>query len=145
MTDDYTKRRGPRPHVWVYPHDKEANKKHLARLRSLAQAKFRGEEWTITEEEWMTTVWPKDLWLRRGRNGEDLCLIRWDAEKAWSKDNVYIVTRRTQLVLQKHPDAEIKEVEPGVWDIVGEALERHLKNRAKMSKYYERYKKEKRR
>ena len=134
--------RKPRPHIWVYPNDAEKNRKHLAWSRAKAQAKFRNEEFKITEPEWMNEIWPEHLWARRGRKGDQLCLIRVDNRQEWSKKNTYIVTRRTQLVLQKdrNYDVDMIEIEPGVWDIVGEALQRYERNQITMNKYKGRYK-----
>lgn len=133
--------RGPRPHIWIYPFDEVKTKKHLGFLRARAQESFRNQPWTITPEQWQT-IWPDHLWLRRGRLGTDLCLTRRDPKKAWSVKNCYVVTRRTQLILQKPRNypIEIAEVEPGVYDIVGATLTRHLASVARMAPYKGRYK-----
>jgi hypothetical protein len=135
------KPRTRRPHCWTYPHDEDANKKHLAHSRASCQARFRNEGWAITEHEWMYEIWPDHLWQRRGRQGTDLCLIRHDNTKAWSKANCLIVTRRTQLILQKpnKESIETAEVEPGVWDITGDTLKKHLASVARHAKYKGRY------
>lgn len=129
--------RKPRPNTWKYPYDRDASNKHKCWSRAKAQANYRGEGWLITDAEWMLEVWPPHLWPRRGRDGEDLCLIRHDNEKPWSKDNTYIVTRRTQLILQKHPrsNVDMVEIEQGVWDISGETLKKHLRNKVAFAKY----------
>lgn len=142
MTDQYKSRRKPRPHIWRYPFDQVKTNKHMGFLRARAQCAFRNEPWTITPEQWQE-IWPDALWLRRGRNGSDLCLTRRDPEKDWTPANVYIVTRRLQLILQKPRNHQIEthEVEPMVWDITGETLRRHLLNQARMAPYKGRYKK----
>jgi hypothetical protein len=126
------------PQLWTYPHDRVANAKHLAWSRSKAQAKFRGDDFLITEEEWMTLVWPTDLWLRRGRRSEDLCLVRDDPKGAWSVDNVMIVTRRAQLILQQS-NPTLYEMEPNIWDITGDSLTKWEKNQKISMRYRGRY------
>lgn len=142
MSDQYEYLRGPKPDKWFYPNDRAKSDKHNQWSRAKAQANFRNEGWHITEEDWMNILWPDHMWGRRGRQGTDLCMLRIDSAKPWTIKNTQITTRRLQLILQKHPrkNLEIAEVEPGIWDIVGKTLEKHLKSRAVMSKYYEKYK-----
>jgi len=61
--------------------------------RSRAQAWFRGEEWFITEQEYIAIWRQDDRYLRKGRTRESLCMIRKDPELAWTIDNVEIIPR----------------------------------------------------
>lgn len=128
------RQKGLQPNLWKHPYDPVKRAKALAWVRAKAQAKFRGEEWAITEEEWMNSVWPDSLWARRGRKSMDLCLIRDDARGSWHIDNIIMVTRRTQLAFQKGMP-EMKEVEPNIWDITGSTLERWSRNQVTAAKY----------
>jgi hypothetical protein len=38
-------------------------------------------------------LWGDD-WLRRGRDSQDLCITRKDPERAWTRQNVELVTRK---------------------------------------------------
>ncbi len=62
--------------------------------RARAQAWYRGEEWLITEQEYIA-IWRKDdHYLRKGRTTGSLCLTRIDIDKAWTLDNVEIQERQ---------------------------------------------------
>ena len=61
--------------------------------RARAQAWYRGEQWFITEQEYIALWRTNDYYLRKGRHNEDLCLIRRHYDLPWSLDNVQIVTR----------------------------------------------------
>jgi hypothetical protein len=61
--------------------------------RARAQAKYRGESWTITEEQYIA-IWRKDdQYLKKGRGPNDLCLTMCDPELGWHLDNVEIIDR----------------------------------------------------
>lgn len=68
----------------------------LGFYRSRAQAEFRYENWEITLEQWCE-IWPDDMWARRGREVNDLCMTRTDLDGAWSVDNILLMTRGQQL------------------------------------------------
>jgi hypothetical protein len=90
----------PRPHVWLYPG--LAHEKHQAYLRARAQWNFRCEANTLTIDEFME-IWTDDLWLMRGRNPDDLCMVRRDNELAWSRENCVIISRYEHLCRGKRP------------------------------------------
>lgn len=118
---------GPRPGAWHYPGDKARSEKHKAWSRAKSQAAYRKEEWQIEEHYWMTLLWPEHLWKRRGRASQDLGMTRWDCEKPWQPDNTFIVTRRGHVAwAHTGQNAEMAEIEPGVWDITGDTLKRYL-------------------
>lgn len=61
-----------------------------------SQARFRGEGYNLKVEDFFK-LWQPDLWQRRGRKRDELCLIRQDENTAWSLDNCRVVTRLYQL------------------------------------------------
>ena len=71
--------------------------RNLAFHRSLCQAKFRGEEWNLTFEEFCHFWNDKQLWDQRGRKVTALVLTRFDTEKPWDRHNCCIITRGDQL------------------------------------------------
>lgn len=62
--------------------------------RNRAQAKYRGQEWMITEDEFIQLWQEDDRYKHRGRNGDSLCMTRIDKQKPWHKDNVKFQKRR---------------------------------------------------
>ena len=88
---DYPGKRGPKWGDWRYPtpwkHDC-----HYAYLRHRAQARYRGEQYAITEQEWMG-LWNEGLWNRRGRAPESICLARIVDDLPWCIPNVHFITR----------------------------------------------------
>lgn len=64
---------------------------YYAWLKHQAQARYRGEEHTITLDEWKT-FWTHDHWRQRGRSPECLMLVRKDQDLGWTLDNVTICT-----------------------------------------------------
>lgn len=65
-------------------------------MKHRSQAAYRGEDHTITLEEWRE-LWPNDVWFQRGRGADNMCLSKLDIELGWSTDNVEICTRRKHL------------------------------------------------
>jgi hypothetical protein len=70
--------------------------KYYGLLKHKAQAKFRNEEHSLTWEEWQQ-LWPTDLWLKRGRGVDDLCISIVNLEHGWHSWNVTICTRGEHL------------------------------------------------
>lgn len=60
------------------------------------QALWRGEQYELSVEDFFD-FWPKELWDKRGRGRNSLCMIRVNDKVAWSKSNCKIVTRLEQL------------------------------------------------
>ena len=60
------------------------------------QALFRGEDYELEPEQWIE-LWTPEMWARRGRSRESVCLIRINCTKPWSKENCAIVPRVDQL------------------------------------------------
>ena len=71
--------------------------RNLAFVRSRAQAKFRGEDWDLTFDEFCHFWSTRQLWAKRGRRIDALILTRRDNEKAWNRNNCCIITRYNQL------------------------------------------------
>ncbi len=69
-------------------------------MKHRSQAAYRGEDHTITLEEWRS-LWPNEQWFQRGRGVDSLCLSKLDIELGWSIDNVEICTRRIHLKRNK--------------------------------------------
>jgi hypothetical protein len=107
--------KGHFPSAWTYPHDEEKTRRHRGWSRAKAQAEFRGEVWQIKAHEWMA-IWTEELYARRGRAPDELCLIRRDIEKPWHKDNIIMIVRRAHMIIQNR-DAELVEIEPGIYDV----------------------------
>lgn len=84
--------RNPNPNRWATGPDRLTHDKHYGWLKHKAQANYRGEEYSLTWEEW-ESLWTNELWLQRGRTAESLCLQQIDNECGWHATNVEIVTR----------------------------------------------------
>ena len=83
-----------RPHTWHHQ-DPLKHQMHMPYLRSKAQARFRGEAWELTFDDYYE-LW-RDHWEFRGRGLDDLIMSRQHENLAWSRDNCHIVTRRDHL------------------------------------------------
>lgn len=76
----------------------ELKDKRLSWQRCRCQAKFRGEEWDLSYEEYCE-LWPNELWENRGRKGDSYVLSRENNNKPWNYDNCVIIFRRNQLTI----------------------------------------------
>lgn len=85
-----------RPHCWVVGDDPYKHSMYHPWLKTKAQAKFRGELFELTFEDYYY-FW-KDCWYNKGRKPENNCLTRKDFDKPWSRNNCEIITRQEQLV-----------------------------------------------
>ena len=88
------------PNNWKTGPDPITHDKYYAYLKHKAQAKYRGEAYDLTWEDW-TEFWEGDRWFQRGRKGEDLCLRQIDQSLGWSRDNCEVVTRREHFAQRK--------------------------------------------
>ena len=87
-------RSGLRPHTWLIGPDPIDHKLYTDCQRARAQARFRGEEWTITEQEYIA-LWRKDNhYLRKGRTTTSICLTMSDPDLGWHMNNVELVSRQ---------------------------------------------------
>jgi hypothetical protein len=91
--------KGLAPWAWIYkdPFDHE---RHQAWARARAQAHFIGAVWEIEIDEWFE-IWTSELWARRGRATDQLCMIRIDRTLPFRRDNVMLVTRYEQITRDK--------------------------------------------
>lgn len=88
-------RKAPRPETRKYI-DPYYHVRNVPYLRQKAQAIFRGEIWNITFLEWCS-FWTEDLWNKRGKSSDNVCMTRIDYTKPWTADNVKVVTRNSQI------------------------------------------------
>lgn len=84
--------KGPRPQVWVTGPDPLRHLQYRAFIQQRNQARWRGEEWTITFEQWLD-LWG-DRYHLRGRTVNSLCLTRRDYDLPWTQDNTEVVSRQ---------------------------------------------------
>lgn len=84
----------PRGRVLKDQFDWERNH-FFVRMRS--QALFRGEGWQLTQEDFNQIWSTPELWARKGRGGQDLCLSLIDHRGPWHPDNVHIVQRAEHI------------------------------------------------
>jgi hypothetical protein len=79
------------PSRWCYP-DPETRDQYYGWLKHRAQAKFRGEDYTLTKEEWFD-YWKDGAWAQRGRQPHNLSLVQIDPDLGWHKSNCEVVLR----------------------------------------------------
>ena len=79
-------------HEYPTPRDKAM---HRAFLVHRCMAKFRLEEYDLTEREFFILWLPH--WDGRGRGSTGMTMTRLDPEKAWSVDNCVFMTRHEHL------------------------------------------------
>lgn len=93
-----------------YPGSQAEHRLSFCRMR--AQAKFRGEGWDLTWEQYQT-IW-EGKWHLKGRGTDDLCLTRLDWEGAWTLDNVSLTFRIDHLRKQSkvRPSRKGKKLGP---------------------------------
>lgn len=96
------------PKDWLSGPDPVDHRLYNDCLRARAQAWYRGEEWLLTEQEYIQLWRVNDNYLRKGRTTGSLCLIRIDIERAWHIDNVEVIERHRhfrrarQIQKEKH-------------------------------------------
>jgi hypothetical protein len=86
-------RSGEYPNCWLSGPDPIDHKLYTDCQRARAQAWYRGEDWFITEQEYIKLWREDDRYKRKGRTTGSLCMIRLDIERAWTLDNVDIIER----------------------------------------------------
>lgn len=93
-------RRRLRPLVYNHFDNEFDRARHLAFVRSRAQADYRGEIWELTYEDW-SEFWPDpETFERRGRSSDSLCLTRYDEELPWTRSNTVQLSRRDCLTIK---------------------------------------------
>jgi len=86
--------RGIYPELWKSGRCPVRHKLWLDCQRGRAQAKYRGQVWEISEEQYIELWMTKDRYKQRGRKGDDLCMTRINKHLPWRVDNVYFPTRK---------------------------------------------------
>lgn len=92
------RRLGPYPHLWKSGPDEINHKLFTDCQRARAQAWYRGEEWFITEEEYIRIWRQDDRYLKKGRTIDSLCMSKIDYELPWHIDNVQIMSRHEHFL-----------------------------------------------
>lgn len=90
--------RGIKPKEEIWGSDElliQADKRY-AWMKHKAQANYRGEEYSLTIDEWMS-LWTDEAFLQRGRDKDSLCLTQINIGEGWHLDNVEIVPRADYL------------------------------------------------
>lgn len=80
----------------LYPDD-FTNQRRLAWIRSKCQAQYRQEQWNLSFDEFCAIWSTPELFVQRGRGRNDLVLVRYHNNQAWSLANCRIITRHNQL------------------------------------------------
>jgi len=78
-----------RPDTWITGPDETVRDQYYAHLKHRAQARFRGEEYNLTWEDWQE-LW-RCCWQCRGRKATELSLYRIDNKLPWDTSNVVVV------------------------------------------------------
>lgn len=84
------------PNKWICGPDPLTREKYYAFLKHRSQARFRGEDYALTWEDWQG-LWSDDDFQCRGRRADDLCLSRIDHLGEWSLANVEVIPRLEHL------------------------------------------------
>lgn len=86
-------KRSLRPHSWLSGEDPVDHRLFTDCQRARAQAWYRGEEWFITEKEYIQLWREQDRYLKKGRTVDSICMTKRDHDLPWSINNVQFVTR----------------------------------------------------
>ena len=86
------------PSKWITGPDPVRRDKYYAWLKHRNQERYLGREYNLTWEDW-ESVWPDELWHKRGRSSDSVCLARRDRAGPWQLNNTHVITRRQQLQL----------------------------------------------
>jgi len=81
--------RYPMPDEWKSGPDPIEHDKYYGWKKHQAQAKFRGEDYELTWEDWQA-LWPTEVWLKRGRSKDCYTMYRRNCSEPWSTHNVVI-------------------------------------------------------
>lgn len=97
------------PDKWLSGPDPINNDLYIECQKRRAQAWFRGEEWLITEHEYIKLWREDDRYLRKGRHSANICMARKDHEAAWTLDNIQFITRREHAQNCRRIQAQMRE------------------------------------
>lgn len=108
--DNYGGRIGRKPNANMWTDERLLQReKYYAFIKHRAQCNYRGEDFFLTETDWLS-MWTDELFKQRGRKSESLCIYRVDPEKPWQADNIDINTRR--FVIRHHKCQNKEDVRP---------------------------------
>jgi len=82
------------PDKWIKGPDRICHDKYYAWLKHRSQATYRKEDYELTWDQW-ESLWPHELFLRRGKGPDSVCLVQLDRSVGWNIDNVEIIVRKT--------------------------------------------------
>jgi hypothetical protein len=85
------------PEIWKSGPDEINHRLYTDCQRARAQARYRGEDWQITEQEYIDLWRQEDRYLNKGRTAASICMCRRDAELPWTTDNIDFVLRIDHL------------------------------------------------
>lgn len=88
--------KGVQPQQWLTGPDPITHDKYYAFLKHKAQAKYRGETYLLTWQDWQR-LWPNRLWAQRGRGPKKLSLTMRDPRLGWCVKNLQIRTRSDHM------------------------------------------------
>ena len=88
------RKQGIYPELWKSGRCPIRHRLWLECQRNRAQCKYRGQQFEITEEQFIELWMKDDRYKRRGKGATDLCMTRKDKQLPWRVDNVYFPTRR---------------------------------------------------
>lgn len=74
--------------------------------RARNQARYRGEDWQLTELEFRELWLP--VWQQRGRHSQDLTMSRVSYDQGWVPGNIEIITRREFLTRNQRLNGRIR-------------------------------------
>lgn len=84
--------------MWKTGPDPRTHRQYTAWLKARSQARFRGETWNLTFEQYQE-IWG-DQWEQRGRTRDSLCLSRRDYDLGWDASNIEVMTRQAHAARQ---------------------------------------------
>ena len=79
--------------------DEDRRDKYYAFLKHRSQARYRGESYELTWEDW-EHLWDDSSWQLRGQRIGDLCLTRIDFAGEWAIHNVIVCTRKDHFAIK---------------------------------------------
>lgn len=88
-----TAEKSKRRKYWKSGTDLLDHEKYYAWLKHRAQARYRKEDYSLTWEQWWT-LWPNELWNRRGRGADCVRLKMINKSLGWHISNVEVVPRK---------------------------------------------------
>lgn len=93
----------PRNTTWITGDDPALRNKYYAYLKHKSQARWRGEDYSLTWDDW-NSIWTDELWAQRGRSRHSMILTRCHFGTGWHRENCIIQPRYTHLGRRKEYD-----------------------------------------